>query len=101
MTLRILAVLALMCSCIGAAQADADNDRIAAERDAANARLSDQETRCNEQFVVSPCLEAARTAHRKTLHRLRLDELEVESKRRQVAADARRKQIAERALAQQ
>jgi hypothetical protein len=81
--------------------ADAEHDRIASERQAANASLAEHERVCNGQFSVSGCLEAARKENRATLTRLRHEELQLDDARRHGAADARRKEIAEKAVAAQ
>lgn len=96
-----LLCLALLCGCVDAACADAEHDRIAAERAAADDRLAAQERECATRFVVAACVEEARTAHRATLTRLRQRQLQIDEARRREAAAARRKAIAERVDAQQ
>ncbi|HWH82915.1 MAG TPA: hypothetical protein VNU71_11850, partial [Burkholderiaceae bacterium] len=65
-TCRALGV-ALAATLAGTAHADAEHDRIAAARATANAKLADQERECATRFVVSSCVEAARSDHRTTL----------------------------------
>jgi hypothetical protein len=84
----------------GTAHADAEHDRIGAARATANAKLADQERECATRFVVSSCVEAARSEHRATLAALRQQELQLDEARRSSAAAARRKAIAERVDAQ-
>lgn len=96
-----LVVLALLCGASAAVQADPEHDRISSERSAANANLKEQERACGDQFVVAPCLEAARKDNRTMLTRLRREELQLDEAARHAAADARRKEIAEKAEAQQ
>jgi hypothetical protein len=84
-----------------AVAADAERDRIAGERAAANARLAEQERECESRFLVAPCLEEVRRAHRERTASLRQQQLQLDETRRREAAAARRKAIAERAEAQQ
>lgn len=100
MNLRI-AVMVWICAAAALARADAEHDRLSSDRAAANALLADEERRCNAQFAVSACLEDARKAHRVTLNRLRREELSLDEAARRAAADARRREIAEKAAAGQ
>jgi colicin import membrane protein len=100
MRLRLF-TLALLCGVSLWARADAENERIAAERAAANARLAEQQRECATRFIVASCVEDARTEHRATLARLRQRELQLDEAKRRATAEARRKAIAERAEAQQ
>lgn len=84
-----------------AARADAEHDRIRAERSAANTRLADQERECETHFIAATCIEDARNENRATLTRLRQQELQLDEGRRRAAAEARRKVIADKAEAQQ
>jgi len=96
-----LLCLALACAASAGAWADAEHDRIAAERAAATARFAAQERECETRFVVAACLEDARTEQRATLARLRQQQLQIDEARRRETAAARRKAITERAEAQQ
>jgi hypothetical protein len=96
----VLAVLALALPAWALA-ADAAHDRIAGERAAANARLAEQERECETRFLVAPCLEEARRAHREKTASLRQAQLQLDEARRRETAAARRKAIAERLEAQQ
>lgn len=100
MRLRLVGMLLLLGASCGV-RADAEHDRIVADRAAAKARLADQERECATRFVVADCVEDARTAHRETLKRLRQQEIQLDEAKRKAAADARRKAIAEKAQAQQ
>lgn len=100
MNFRLIGV-ALLCGSSLGARADAEHDRIAAERAAANARLEEQVRDCESRFVVAPCLEAARKENRAALGQLRQQELQLDEGRRRAAAESRRKAIAERVEAQQ
>ena len=91
----------LACASSAGTWADAEHDRIAAERAAANAQLAAQERECATRFIVAACVEDARTEHRATLARLRQQQLQIDESRRREAASARRKAIAERVEAQQ
>ena len=97
----------LCCVCLmllsvasGGALADAEHDRIAAERATANARLLAQERGCAARFIVADCVDDARKAHRSTVKGLRDQEIRLDEAKRQAAAEARRKTIAENAQAQ-
>jgi hypothetical protein len=96
-----LLCLALLCAWVGGARADAEHDRMAAERAAADAQLAAQERECSTRFIVAACVEDARTAHRATLARLRQQQLQIDEARRRELAAARRKAAAERVEAQQ
>jgi hypothetical protein len=96
-----LLCLALACAASAGAWADAEQDRIAAERAAAIAKLAAQERECETRFVVAACVEDARTEQRATLARLRQQQLQIDEARRRETAAARRKAVAERVEAQQ
>ena len=96
-----LFTLALLCGVSLGARADTENERIAHERAAANAKLAEQQRECATRFVVATCVEDARTEHRATLARLRQRELQLDEAKRRATAEARRKAIAEKAEAQQ
>lgn len=100
MNLRLLG-FALLCGVSLGARADAEHERIAAERAAANTKLAEQQRECATRFLVAPCLEDARTENRATLARLRQRELQLDEAKRRATAEARRKAIAEKAEAQQ
>jgi hypothetical protein len=80
---------------------DAERDRIAGERAAANARLAEQERECGTRFLVADCVGDARRAHREQIARLRQEQLKLDEARRRESVAARRKAIAERVAAQQ
>jgi hypothetical protein len=82
------------------AHAEPEPERIAAERAAAVARLAERERACQAQFVVTPCVGAARRDERVTLTRLRREELAFDEAQRRAAGARRREAIAERAAAQ-
>ncbi len=101
MNIRCL-VVALACTLPALALAvDAERDRIAGERAAANARLADQERECGARFLVADCIEDARRTHRELTARLRKAQLQLDETRRRESAAARRKATAERVATQQ
>ncbi|MEP7100875.1 MAG: hypothetical protein ABI781_10215 [Burkholderiales bacterium] len=100
MKLRLLG-FALLCGASAGALADAEHDRLASERAAANAKLAEQRRECETRFIVAPCLEDARNDNRATLAQLRQQELKLDEGRRRAVAEARRKAIADKAEAQQ
>jgi len=101
MTLRFLGFALLCCALTGGALADAEHDRIASGRSAANAKFAAQQRECETRFIVAPCLEDAREENRAALAQLRQQELKLDESQRRAAAEARRKAIVERLEAQQ
>ena len=84
-----------------ATPAATERERIASERAAAKAKFSAQERVCQTQFVVSPCVDAARQEQRATLEHLRRQELVLDEAKRREAAAARMQANREKAEAQQ
>jgi len=89
---RDLIVLAALASAaapsLATTDAAAERERIARERAEVQAALSKQEAACQERFVVTPCVEAARKAEREALARLRRQEVLLdEQQRKQRAAE--------------
>jgi hypothetical protein len=89
---RDLIVLAALASAaaptLATTDAGAERARIARERADAQAALTKQEAACQERFVVTPCLEAARRAEREALARLRRQEVLLDEQvRKQRAAE--------------
>ena len=91
-----LIVLAALASVVAPSLATngaaAEHERIARERVDVQAALKKQEAACQERFVVTPCLEAARKAEREALARLRRQEVLLDEQ-------ARKQRAAERAQA--
>jgi len=75
------------------AQAAAEHDRIARERAEVQATYAKQEAACQEGFVVTPCLEAARKAQRDGLARLRRQEVLLDEEQRKQRAAQRMQSI--------
>lgn len=65
----------------------AQRERIARERDAAQADLAAREAECRSRFVVTGCIESARRQHRERLDRLQGEEegLDAAQRRRRAA----------------
>jgi len=89
---RDLIVLAALASAaapsLATTDAAAERERIARERAEVQAALTKQEAACQERFVVTPCVEAARKAEREALARLRRQEVLLdEQQRKQRAAE--------------
>ena len=82
------------------AHAEPERERIGAERAAVNARFAEQERACQEKFVVSACIEAARKEQRQTLTRLHRAEVVLDEATRRETAAQRRQALQERAAAQ-
>jgi colicin import membrane protein len=88
-------------ACASAADSyDAQSDRIAADRAAANARFADQERDCKSRFIVTSCMDAALNERRTTLNRLHKEQMILDEQRRHDAAAARREEIRSKAEAQ-
>jgi colicin import membrane protein len=67
---------------------DAERARIATERATAEATLAQRERECSTRFVVTACVEEARTAYRATIASLRREQAVLdETERRQRAAE--------------
>jgi len=91
--LIVLAALAsVVAPSLATNSAAAEHERIARERVDVQAALKKQEAACQERFVVTPCLEAARKAEREALARLRRQEVLLDEQ-------ARKQRAAERAQA--
>ena len=84
-----------------AASADEEPARIAAERAQAQAKFNERQRACESQFVVAPCLDAARKEQRTTLARLHGQEVQLDEAKRRAAAAARTESTRAKALAQQ
>jgi colicin import membrane protein len=82
------------------ARAEPERDRIAAERAAVNARFAEQERACQEKFVVTACVDAARKEQRQTLMRLKRAETVLDEAERRETAARRRQASQERAAVQ-
>lgn len=70
--------------------------RLAAERAAAQARYVERERACAKRFVVTACVEDARSERRETLSRLRSEQNELDDAARKARAAARSELIRER-----
>lgn len=90
----------LMALCATLAHADPQRERIEAERAAAIKRFTEQERACNEKFVVTSCVNAARKEQRMTLDRLRRAELVLDEAERRETAARRRQELQQRAATQ-
>jgi len=99
MSYRIL-VGVLVALCATLAHADPQRERIAAERAAAIKRFTEQERGCNDRFVVTSCVDAARKEQRMTLDRLHRAELVLDEAERREAAARRRQELQQRAATQ-
>jgi hypothetical protein len=96
MNRKDLIVLAALASAaapsLATTNAATERERIARERADVQAALTKQEAACQERFVVTPCVEAARKAEREALARLRRQEVLLDEQ-------ARKQRAAERAQA--
>jgi colicin import membrane protein len=77
-----------------------EHERIAAERAAVNARFAEQERACQEKFVVTACVDAARKEQRQTLMRLKRAETVLDEAERRETAARRRQVLQERGAVQ-
>jgi len=96
MNARDLIVLVAMASAaaqsLATTNAATERERIARERADVQAAFVKQEAACQDRFVVTPCLDAARKAERDALARLRRQEVLLDEQ-------ARKQRAAERAQA--
>ena len=91
--LIVLAALAgAAAQSLATTNAAAERERIARERADVQAAFTKQEAACQNRFVVTPCLEAARKAEREAQARLRRQEVLLDEQ-------ARKQRAAERAQA--
>ncbi|MEO8079023.1 MAG: hypothetical protein ABI641_00740 [Caldimonas sp.] len=77
-------------------QADAQR-RIASERSAAEARFRQQERACRERFVVMSCIDDAKRERRRTIDRLRSEQVTIDATRRHERAELRRAALQQKA----
>ena len=103
--MRALSLIALAWLASAAApaigeEADAtQRARIASERSAAQAAFEQREHECQERFVVTPCVDAARRAQRDSFARLRREEAALEERQRHERAAQRAGNSAARPVA--
>ncbi len=94
---RDLIVLAALASAaapsLATTNAATERERIARERADVQAALTKQEAACQERFVVTPCIEAARRAEREALARLRRQEVLLDEQARKQRASERAQAI--------
>jgi colicin import membrane protein len=84
--LLVVALSGLSAASFAASDAE-ERARIASERNEANATFARQQRECQQRFVVTSCVEAARAEQRGTLARLRREQSVLdEAQRRQRAA---------------
>lgn len=98
-----------MAACAGAApaaaqdsakqQMDRERARIAAERQAADARYSQAEAACYARFAVNDCVNEARAARREALADLRRQEISLNDDERLGKGAAQRRRLDERSSA--
>lgn len=84
-----------------AGEPTAARTRIAAQRAQANATLAVQERACQAQFLVAPCIDAARKQQRTALTRLRNEELALDEAQRRESASRRRQTLNDKAAARE
>jgi len=92
-----LCVALLAPTAFAATERDAQRQRIAVERAAAQTRYAERERACQGRFVVTSCVDAARQEQRATLARLRHEELALDDAQRHEAAAERRRALADKA----
>jgi hypothetical protein len=90
-----VAVAALTAVRAHANESDAapERRRIEAERAAAEARFAEQRRACQERFVVTSCVDAAKRERRETLARLRREQNVLDERERRARAEARLEEI--------
>ena len=93
-------VLLLLSAVAALVRADPAGDRLQAQRVEADATLAAKERECAGRFVVSGCVDAARSEHRDVLAQLRQKALLIDDAQRRAVETARSKAIADKAAAQ-
>ncbi len=73
-----------------------DQQTIAEERAAAEARFGERQRECLERFVATPCVDAAKRERRETLSRLRREQNQVDDSQRKARAADRNEAIRKR-----
>ncbi|HEX6016555.1 MAG TPA: hypothetical protein VFZ28_00490 [Burkholderiaceae bacterium] len=92
-----LAVLALGATAAeGEPSEQAQRDRLAAERDAAQARYEQAVRECERGFVVTSCIDRAKAERRATLDRVAREQAALDDAQRRRRADERRQRIADK-----
>jgi colicin import membrane protein len=91
--LAIGLLLALGAQADESPQAQAERQKIKAERDAANAGLKKAEAECRQRFVVSSCVNEAQAQHREAMSELRMRELTLDEAKRKAEAEANERRI--------
>lgn len=85
--LAALAFVAPVAHAVDAGAERAERERIALERDQAEAAYKAREQECRQRFVVTPCVDQARRDRRQTMERLRQQQTMLdEAQRKQRAA---------------
>jgi hypothetical protein len=74
-----------------------ERQRIASERAAAEARFAARERECRTRFVVTACIDEAKSERRDTLDKLRARQLGADEVRRRERAAERQSELAEKA----
>lgn len=82
------------------AEEAAERERIARERSEARLRLEQAQRGCQQRFVVTACVDAARAEHRQTMMRLRREEAVLDEAQRRQRAAARLSAIEEKQRAE-
>lgn len=80
----------------GAAPAG-ERQRVASERAAAEARYAARELECKTRFIVTACIDEAKSERRDTLDKLRARQLGADEVRRRERAAARQSELSEKA----
>lgn len=99
----LFAVACLLLAALAPAHANddaAERQRIARERAQAEARFRAQRNECQQRFVVTACVDAARAEHRQTTQRLRREEGVLDEAQRRQRAAARLAAIEEKQRAE-
>jgi len=93
----------LLLVCCGLAHADdqADREQIQKKRETIEAQHAQREQACRQQFVVTPCLEKARTDKQNALRPLSVQEQALDEAKRRERAQAQVQRLSEKAQAAQ
>lgn len=92
-----VAVEALAADAVGSAPSAGERQRIAGERAAAEMRYAARERDCKTRFVVTACIDEAKSERRDALDKLRSRQLGADEARRRERAAARQSELSEKA----
>jgi colicin import membrane protein len=101
MNARWPGLLLLCCGLAHAGDEPAERDQLRRDRQAIEARHGQREQTCRQQFVVTPCLEAARADKQKALQAVQARESALDDAQRRRRAEIQAQRVTDKARAAQ